>query len=276
MGKKMSAYSMAIYTTVTPSLGGVVIVLNIVEIILLLRKSRRNMTMALTYILSLSISDLMVGIVMIILKSMDPFMKTTFKGNVVAKESYDILKHCFIRLSLFVSIFNLMALTFDRVVAIVKPFLHRKLSRSFSTKVCILVWITSVTCVAIVYCVSRFHLSDVERYNNLVFPISTYTTTAVFIVCYAMIYREIRASRTNRRKSTMKSKYEQKDTPNESRDSMKQEVGFKFIIIAPVGIAPESNAEEALLDGSGGRNIRSVVGKNRDFSQNFFRFVRPS
>ena len=47
-------------------------------------------------------------------------------------------------------------------------------------------------------------------------------------------------------------------------------------IIAPVGIAPESNAEEALLDGSGGRNIRSVVGKNRDFSQNFFRFVRPS
>ena len=107
--KKMSAYSDAIYTTVTPILGGVVIILNILELVFIFRlqkKKRAKITKSFIYIINLCISDVMVGIVMVILKSMDPYMKTDLKNDELSKEFYGILKHVFIRLSLFISIFN--------------------------------------------------------------------------------------------------------------------------------------------------------------------------
>lgn len=111
-----------------------------------------------------------------------------------AKEFYSILKHVFIRLSMFISIFNLLALTFDRYLAITAPLKHRKRGRSFTYKVILGVWFFSVGCVTLIYCISRYKLSNVEKYNNMVFPISSYTTFAVFIFCYTLIYRTVRNS----------------------------------------------------------------------------------
>ena len=111
-----------------------------------------------------------------------------------AKEFYSILKHVFIRLSMFISIFNLLALTFDRYLAITTPLEHRKRGRSFTYKVILGVWFFSVGCVTLIYCISRYKLSNVEKYNNMVFPISSYTTFAVFLFCYTLIYRAVRNS----------------------------------------------------------------------------------
>ena len=43
---------------------------------------------------------------------------------------------------------------------------------------------------------------DVDRYNNLVFPISTYTTAVLFGTCYSKIYISIRQSSRNLEKNT--------------------------------------------------------------------------
>ena len=153
------------------------------------------------YLLSLSFSDIFVGITMIVLKSMDSFMKTTLEGNIAAKEVYNILKHVFIRFSLFISIFNLIAITFDRLLAIVYPFYHRSRGKRFRLKISIGVWFVSMFVVVLVYLISRFKLMDVDRYNNLVFPISTYTTTVLFGVCYSKIYISIRQSSRNLEKN---------------------------------------------------------------------------
>lgn len=84
--KKMSEYSDIIYTQVTPALGGVVVLLNILELFFIIKmeqKKRSKYSKSFIYITNLCISDVMVGIVMIILKSMDPYMKTDLKDNYV-------------------------------------------------------------------------------------------------------------------------------------------------------------------------------------------------
>jgi len=134
----MSAYSNAIYTTVTPVIGGIAVILNIIELILIYktqRRKRNSVTKSFIYLSNLCLSDIIVGLVMITLKSMDPFMKTDLKDDELAKEFYSILKHVFIRLSMFISIFNLLALTFDRYLAVTNPLQHRKRGKSFVFKV---------------------------------------------------------------------------------------------------------------------------------------------
>ena len=136
----MSAYSDAIYTTVTPVIGGITVILNVIELVLIykLQRQKRNKkaaTKSFIYLVNLSVSDVIVGLVMIVLKSMDPFMKTDLKNDELATEFYSILKHVFIRLTMFISIFNLLALTFDRYLAITNPLQHMKRGKSFTFKV---------------------------------------------------------------------------------------------------------------------------------------------
>ena len=192
MAVKMSEYSDFLYTILIPALGGVVIILNIIEIIFIMKQ--KKFTMCLVYILNLSVSDVLVGAVMVTLKSMYPFMKTTLKGNVAAKEGYDVLKHVFVRLSLFLSVFHLLAITFDRLLSVSRPYFYRNHGQSFPYKVCAGTWVAALICVTIVYCISRFHLSNVEKYNNLLFPISTYSATIFFAVSYMIIFMSIRRS----------------------------------------------------------------------------------
>lgn len=151
----MTSYREFLYEILTPMMGGLIIVLNVLELFMILRdKSRKGV--GLVYILNLSISDVFVGLAMIILKIMTPFMKTTLKKDVIAQEFYHVIRYCLIRLSLFVSVFNLIALTFDRLMAIKFPFIHRKKGKSFAIKVCMGVWLLSLACVVLIYSISRF------------------------------------------------------------------------------------------------------------------------
>lgn len=198
---------MFLYEIVTPIMGGLIVLLNVIEIVCIGRNEKRK-KVGTIYILNLSISDVIVGLMMILLKSMDPFMKDQLKSNLAAKEAYSVIRYCFIRLSLFVSIFSLIALTVDRVWAVTKPFLHRQKTSYFAAKICSIVWLLSVVSVITFFCVVRFYVKDIERYSNLVFPIATYSTTVVFVICYNVIFKTIRKSRKMQRNSTF-------TTPNE-------------------------------------------------------------
>ena len=47
---------------------------------------------------------------------------------------------------------------------------------------------------SIVYAISRFYLHNISRYNNLVFPVATYTASVIFIISYSVIFVELRKS----------------------------------------------------------------------------------
>lgn len=196
----MGQYRQALFELVTPVMGGFIIILNIIEIGYILQQGRTERPGAI-YILNLAISDVVVGLTMVILKSIDPFMETDLKHDMTAKEIYNIIQYCLLRLSMFVSVFNLLVLSVDRVWAISRPFSHRKKTTLFAVKVCVLVWILSIICVTSIFCMVRFYGGNFERFHNLVFPLATYLTTFAFAVCYLVIFREIRKSKAIRKES---------------------------------------------------------------------------
>ena len=134
---------------------------------------------------------------MIILKTMHPMMETTFKYSLAAKVIYDVLRFCFLRISLLLSVFSLVALTFDRAFAVIKPLVHRSLNKSFAIKVYVGAWTIAITFVTAVYCMSKYYLKDINRYTDLIFPIATYSVTIIFIACYAAIIFTVYRSSNN-------------------------------------------------------------------------------
>ncbi|XP_057310147.1 trace amine-associated receptor 13c-like [Hydractinia symbiolongicarpus] len=220
MTGRPAAYGEVIYTHATPALAGLVLLFNVIVVAIIIKKVK--LKPSLIYILNLCLSDTFVGINMIILKSMDPFMKTTLKGKSEVKELYSIIKHVFIRFSLLISIFNLIAITFDRLFAVAFPFLHHKQNKLFPYKICFSAWVLSLACVSLVYCVSRFLLSNVEKYNNLVFPVLTYTATIFFVACYTAIFVVLRRS-NNKLKQISAAAFESTGKHNVGRD-LKREV----------------------------------------------------
>ena len=221
----MSQYRQALFEIVTPVMGGLVIVLNIIEIGYILQQGKTQRPGAI-YILNLAISDLVLGLTMVILKSIDPFMETDLKYDITAQEIYNIIQYCLLRLLMFVSVFNLLVLSVDRVWAISRPFSHRKKTASFAVKVCILVWILSIICVTSIFCMVRFYGGNFERYYNLVLPVATYLTTFAFAVCYLVIFREIRNSKIIRKESAPTFRLHKKGNAEG-----KMEVIFSFILI---------------------------------------------
>ena len=221
----MSQYRQALFEIVTPVMGGLVIVLNIIEMGWILQQGRTQRPGAI-YILNLAISDIVVGLTMVILKSIDPFMETDLKYDMTAQEIYNIIQYCLLRLSMFLSVFNLLVLSVDRVWAISRPFSHRKKTASFAVKVCILVWILSIICVTSIFCMVRFYGGNFERYYNLVLPVATYLTTFAFAVCYLVIFREIRNSKIIRKESAPTFRLHKKGNAEG-----KMEVIFSFILI---------------------------------------------
>ena len=83
----MATYREILYQHVTLVIAALAILINGV-VIYLIRKSKQNKVLALVFILNLAFSDLFAGMLMLILKIMHPYMKTTFKGNNAAKHTY--------------------------------------------------------------------------------------------------------------------------------------------------------------------------------------------
>ena len=128
--------------------------------------------------------------------------------DVVAKETYSILRMVFIRFSMFISIFNLIAMTVDRYFSIFHPIKHRNRSRNFVRIVIGVAWGLSFFSVALLYCITRWFVA--KSYTGLVtliFPILSYPATVVFVYCYTAIYMWIR---------------------QRGRADIKSEVGFHF------------------------------------------------
>ncbi|XP_057311565.1 adenosine receptor A2b-like [Hydractinia symbiolongicarpus] len=183
----MKEYEPILFQYVTPVIGGLAILANMSEIISIMYHRHNNGGYALVYIFSLSMSDLLMGIMMVILKSMHPFMKTTLKGNTGAKEAYDLIRFGCIRFALLMSIFNLIALSIDRVRAVKNPIKYRLRDGKHTIWIPVGLWCMAFLCISLYYWISRELFQNTKRYINLIFPVAIFSAFIIFIGCYGII-----------------------------------------------------------------------------------------
>ena len=190
MAKSLTKYHYVVVYVIAPIIGALIIIMNLLKLYVIKRNQQLRKSVSIIYLINVSISDLTVGILTIIYKSMHPYKDY----NDVTQELYYIIKLCFIRISLFVSVFNMVALTINQTWAIRKPFIHRKYGKKLAIKICCGVWMISITFVAGLYLAARFKLHNTRKYTDVVFASVTYPATITFIICYSMIFLTVRKS----------------------------------------------------------------------------------
>ena len=191
-------FNKIVHEYISPLNAVLIIVLNLMEIILLL-KTRNGLKVAssLIFVLNLSVSDLIVGILIVFAKIFSFLKKHHYQDSAALKLSLDAA-HNMERLSCLLSVFNLLAFTFARMLATRWPLLHRaKFTRKLAIKISCGIWIMSLAILVSYYCVFKFGVSkDVAaRFEGLIYPVSTYCATAILIYSYRIIYSELRTRR---------------------------------------------------------------------------------
>ena len=193
----MVKFQMILYQYVTTAVGLLVTIFNSLMIIYIRHTNTYKINpIGYVYITNMAATDLLVGLIMIFLKSIHPYMDTKLGDNQFCQELYHIFRFCSMRFSLLTSVLNLIALTLDRFCAIRFPFLVARLNKRFYVKICIWIWMVSFVITSVFYVITRFHLKNTEKYKDTIFPIATFPATILFVICYGYIL-SLRQNQTN-------------------------------------------------------------------------------
>ena len=186
---------MILYQYVTTAVGVLVIIFNSLMIIYIRHTNTYKINpIGYVYITNMAATDLLVGLIMVFLKSIHPYMDTKLADNQFCQELYHIFRFCLMRFSLLTSVLNLIALTLDRFCAIRFPFLVARLNKRFHVKTCIWIWMVSFVITSAFYVITRFHLKNTEKYKDTLFPIATFPATVLFVMCYGYIFSVVSRS----------------------------------------------------------------------------------
>ena len=176
------------FEVISQIIATLVMITNLTEILLLIRRMKTLKT-SMIFILNLAISDMLVGTVVVTI---------TIMYYVKVIRAYDLFINLLLNLSMHMSSMNLIAVTADRCLAVIKPIWHRKIKRKFSVIVCIILWIVSTAIFSTLYFLIKFgnHNPKIRwRFFYLTYPIVTLTTTSVLIYGYYTIINKLKLHR---------------------------------------------------------------------------------
>ena len=218
----MNKYQMILYQYVTTGVGVLVILFNSLMIIYIkyMRTFNSN-PVGYVYITNMAVTDLLVGIIMVLLKSMHPYMDNDLADKPFAQDLYHFIRFFFLRFSLLTSVFNLIALAVDRFSAIRFPFLVARQNPIFHVRVCCGVWMVSLLLTSAFYAIIRFYLQNPERYKDAIFPIATFPAMVLFFVCYGYIFSVVSHSSNTVQQLTVSSKNDPNDRKNQQSQKEK-------------------------------------------------------
>ena len=192
-----------IFNYVSPILAVIILVLNSAEIYFIFQQKVRIKYSAIAYIFNLAISDIFVGVAVVTVKIFYHVWKSNYSHTIWLL--FFVSRYYLLRVSLFASVFNLMAMTLLRWLAIRYPIKHRSFIRKYTTKMCVLIWALSFLVVTCLYCGLYFKLdhAQLDRYEVIIFPIIVYPTSALFVFSYYHMRKlSIKKQEKNRQRKT--------------------------------------------------------------------------
>ena len=182
--------SKTLYFTVNPILGGLIILANGAQLGFILRKYERKQIMSsLMFLVSSVIVNILFGLNIIIVKIMDKEIGSKVKNDILALKTWRFFKGQMINIVLHVSILNILLLTFEKMLAVTAPFLLRQFTKKIRWFVLLLVWITSISGVAISYHYMKTYKSIIYLINVVGVLFSIVGQSIFFALILRSIYK---------------------------------------------------------------------------------------
>ena len=181
-----------LFSYVSPVFGLLIICTNLAEItILVLRKKTNHFSTPLVYVLALSVSDLLVGIVIVCTKIVYFLIESKLlRSNEALNTALLLMKFLFLRMSLIMSILSLLALTIDRMRAVQ---VASQRPQKTAVYISLASGLISVILAFALFMLSR-NIKAVRDYEALVFPFLSIPSVAIFVIVYVRIIGTIRQS----------------------------------------------------------------------------------
>ena len=203
-----------IFIRLTPPLAVVIMVLNVVEIIAIAKRLRnktpsngqKKNVIPLMFLLNLAASDLLVGATLVVVYFIQYLL--IWKVIVPTKAlllAYNIVLFVFLRVSLLTSVFNLMALTVDRLFTIRNAMVYRtKFLEKHALIVIAVSWVLSGAFIAAHFYIVYYSKLATWDYDLLFFPTIIFPATLVFGIGYWKIIKSVYAQGNEIRRLTAK------------------------------------------------------------------------
>ena len=188
------SHQMLMWDIVSPILGVFIVIVNLIQIASILQTKRNKLSIPFIFILNLSISDLLVGLTEMLIKTMYWVARNYKVSSQIFSDVFQYVIFVFLRMSLLMSMLNLIAITFDRLFCVVKPIRYRRANRKNAIFVCITLWIISLISSSLYY-YGMSYLTD--KYTNwrldlLIFPMVTLPTLPILSSVYVFIWFHVK------------------------------------------------------------------------------------
>ena len=228
----MASLAQILFEYVSPFLAVIILVLNIAEVYTILRQKIRIKYSAIAYVFNLAISDIFVGVAIVIAKISYYIWKHT--NCRTAWIILNVSRYYLLRVSLFASVLNLMTITLIRSLAITQPLKHRIFIRKYTKKLCLLIWVFSTLMVTCLYFSLYFTLDHAkfDQYEVILFPITVYPASVAFGCSYYHIRNLLIRNETkfNQRKFSQLSCSISKNPQNKSKKNSFEDKVYTFAL----------------------------------------------
>ena len=164
----------------------------------IISSKKRKIAKSFVLLINLAISDLVVGIDIILAKLL--FFITMKIKNKALLYALAFFRSCLLPISLTMSITNLLILAILRFYAVSRPLKYMTITRKFLAKICILQWVL-ITLSVVFHFAFSYRINDKNAafsydqvtYNLIVTSFFVILATIVFLITYFAIFYAIRA-----------------------------------------------------------------------------------
>ena len=170
-----------------------IVILNIITIVVFVKKKRQLQRRRTYLIIHLAIVDLLAGAVSepLMIENVITSFCPPWKYRRMTLWSYVFI--VFIQLFPFTSLVNLMAISLERLHATFCPFRHRFVSKWVHRAIIIVIWLISIVRIAaIIFLLKIGYLDVINAYLSLLFY-----AVSLFVICvsYILVVIKVRCSR---------------------------------------------------------------------------------
>ena len=180
-----------LFMVVSPGTAALMVILNIFEIWFIHKHKLLQRVKSTIYILNLAVSDIILGIFIIIVK----ILKTIEKNDGIDPKYRLFFQLKMIYISLYVSVLTLASLTIERLLAVKKPIFYNMLEFNKKCIICVAIWVVTV----FVIFIHNATVNDHEK-EYVKTPLVIFTTSLLITVSYVVVFKTLkkRASRNRR------------------------------------------------------------------------------
>ena len=197
-------YVSFIFLVVSPANAGLLIILNVIEILFIWKMQLIKKSKSIIFLVNLSLADIFLGLIICTSKVTD-----SYSLHPIMSEISSFLKESLIQVSLLVSILTNLVLTSERLLLVKLPLRYKQITRRHRVWICLGMWIT----VALV--TLGFYFTEYTFKKQFVIVSSMVFVSLPWpIICFVLIKRNIR--------NGLSKQYQVKKTTNNNNDNSPQ------------------------------------------------------